>query len=297
MPHQTPKDISPNEPVLIAGPTASGKSALALEIAQRDGGVIINADALQVYSGWNILTARPPISDLERAPHLMYGHVDYKHDYSVGHWLRDVEMLLPTLDQRPIIVGGTGLYFRALTEGLAEIPVPSTDIRRAADALLSEQGLSEMLSQVDLQTRERIDIQNPARVQRAWEVLHSTGRPLAQWQDETPPPIMPLNKCYPIVMNTDRDWLNARIDMRFDLMMDAGAIEEASDMLPDWDATRLSSKAIGAPELIAYLKNELSLEDAIEAAKLASRQYAKRQRTWFRKRMRDWHAFTLPQPD
>jgi len=275
-------------PVLIAGPTASGKSALALQIAQNSGGVIINADALQVFDGWRVLTARPDDADLARAPHLLYGHVPFDADYSVGHWLRQVGDILANPPARPIIVGGTGLYFRALTEGLADIPRTPPEIRARADALLADSGLSTLLSALDDATRARIDVQNPMRVQRAWEVLHTTNRSLADWQDATPPPLLPLDRVSPIVINADRDWLNARINLRFDLMLENGALDEARAMEPRWNPALLSSKAIGAPELVAYIRGELSLEEAKAAACTASHQYAKRQRTWFRARMKGW---------
>ena len=283
--------IPADMPVLIAGPTASGKSALALQIAQNNGGVIINADALQVFDGWRVLTARPDDADLARAPHLLYGHVPFDADYSVGHWLRQVGDILANPPARPIIVGGTGLYFRALTEGLADIPRTPPDIRAQAEALLTDGGLPALLTDLDAPTRARIDLQNPMRVQRAWEVLHATGRSLADWQDATPPPLLPLNKTAPIVINADRDWLNARINRRFDLMLENGALDEARAMEPRWNPAHLSSKAIGAPELIAYVRGELSLEEAKAAACTASHQYAKRQRTWFRARMKGWQPY------
>lgn len=289
-----PFDIPHDMPVLIAGPTASGKSALALEIVARGGGVIVNADALQIYSGWRILTARPSEEEEAQAPHHLYGHVPYTDDYSVGAWLRDVTPFLAPGQPRPVIVGGTGLYFRALCEGLAEIPATPAEIRAEADDYLASKGLAAMVEDLDVLTASRIDLMNPARVQRAWEVLRATGRGIAAFQDDTPPPLLPLTKAFPIVMNTDVDWLNARIEKRFDLMLDGGAIEEAQSMLADWDPARLSSKAIGAPELIAYLQGEMTLEAARDAAIISSRQYAKRQRTWFRKRMSDWHALPLP---
>lgn len=280
-------DIPADRPVLIAGPTASGKSALALHIAQTQGGTIINADAIQVFANWRVLSARPSPEDEAAAPHRLYGHVTADADYSVGHWLRDLRPLL-ALPSRPIIVGGTGLYFSALTEGLADIPATPPDIRQAADTLLRDQGLEEMLSQIDDATRQRIDIQNPMRVQRAWEVLQTTGRGLASWQDETPPPLLPLSDATALLFDADKDWLNARIADRFGQMLKQGALDEARANLAGWDPARLSSKAIGAPELMAYLRNEMSLDQAIEAATIATRQFAKRQRTWFRARMRGW---------
>ncbi len=284
--------LAPETPVLIAGPTASGKSALAMQIAEAQGGVIVNADALQVYGCWRLLTARPDASEEARAPHRLYGHVGRDQPYSVGHWLREVAAILAG-GARPIIVGGTGLYFMALTEGLAEIPAVPPDVRAEGDALrLSDP--ARMVAMLDPATAAKTDLANLARVQRAWEVLRATGRGLAAWQAQTPPPLLPPTRCRKVVLRPDVDWLNARIDRRFDLMMAAGALEEARAELPTWDPARPSARAIGAPELIAHLQGQMSLSEAVAAAKLASRQYAKRQRTWFRSRMGDWLAPPLP---
>lgn len=288
------KSIPADLPVLIAGPTAAGKSMLALEIADTSGGVIVNADALQVFDGWRILTARPDDHDLGLAEHLLYGHVPYNRDYSVGRWLRDVAQILDKSPDRPIIVGGTGLYFKALTEGLANIPATPPEIRARAAQLLADQGLDALIIGLDPATLARIDRQNPVRVQRAWEVQQATGRSLAAWQDMTPPPLLPLEQCTPIVLNADRDWLNARIDRRFELMLKGGALEEARAMEPHWNPAHLSAKAIGAPQLIAHIRGEITLDQARDAARIASRQYAKRQRTWFRARMGGWHPLRLP---
>ncbi|MCT4682672.1 MAG: tRNA (adenosine(37)-N6)-dimethylallyltransferase MiaA [Roseicyclus sp.] len=284
--------IPPDRPVLIAGPTASGKSALALRIAEAQGGVIVNADALQVYDGWRILTARPAPEEEARAPHALYGHVPFEAEYSVGDWLRAVRPLLSGA-ARPIIVGGTGLYFRALTEGLAEIPAIPPEVRAEADAM-SDAGLLAALDRADPVLAARIDRQNRARVQRGWEVWRATGRPLSAWQAETAAPDLPLAQAVPLVIDAERDWLNDRIARRFDMMLDAGALEEARANLPRWARAGGARKAIGAPELIAHLRGEMTLEAAREAAVIASRQYAKRQRTWFRARMGGWTSVRLP---
>jgi tRNA dimethylallyltransferase len=281
--------IPPDKPVLIAGPTASGKSALALEIVAASGGVIVNADALQVFDGWRLLTARPDDADLAQAPHALYGHVPFDADYSVGAWLRDVTPFIGG-DVRPIIVGGTGLNFTVLTQGLAEIPATPADVRDQANT----HTLPELLAGLDAETITRIDVQNRARVQRAYEVQKATGRSIAAWQDETPPPLLAHENAVAIVMDADRDWLNKRITRRFDLMLERGALDEAHMMEPTWDANHGSSKAIGAAELIAHIRGEMSLDGAREAAVIATRQYAKRQRTWFRKRMKGWDAYPLP---
>ncbi|PQV58543.1 tRNA dimethylallyltransferase [Defluviimonas denitrificans] len=286
-------EISSDRPVVIAGPTASGKSALALEIAERRGGVIVNADALQVWSCWRVLSARPDAGEEARAPHRLYGHRDPGQDYSVGHWLREVAGLLHA-GARPIIVGGTGLYLTALTEGLAEIPPVPAAIRAEADGRLAGGGLAAMIADLDPETAARTDLRNPARVQRAWEVARATGRGLAAWQADTGAPLLPIESAHTFLLWPDRDWLADRIDTRFDRMLEDGALEEVRAVLPIWDPTALWAKAIGAPELIAHLRRDLPLDEARRQAQAASRQYAKRQRTWFRRRMRDWAAIDLP---
>lgn len=283
--------IAPDQPVLIAGPTASGKSALALEIACAQGGVIVNADALQVFDGWQVLTARPDQQDLARAPHALYGHVPFDKPYSVGDWLRDMTPLLS--GERPIIVGGTGLYFSALTEGLAEIPPTPATIRAQADGLSH----SALLDALDADTQHRIDTQNRARVQRAWEVLQTTGESILTWQARTPPPLLDLTGAVPLVLDAPKEWLTPRIETRFEQMIANGALDEARAILPSWDPKSPAAKAIGAPELIAHLQGRISLEDACELATISTRQYAKRQRTWFRKRMKSWMPIHMPSTD
>ncbi len=281
-------DIPPDRPVLIAGATASGKSALALRIAARDGGVIVNADAIQVYANWRVLTARASPEDEDAALHHLFGHIAYDQPYSAGRWLREVSPLLNG-PYRLIIVGGTGLYFAALTDGLAEIPQTPAAIRQQGNAMLRNQGLAAMIATLDPVTQDKIDLQNPMRVQRAWEVQASTGRGLACWHSDTPPPVLPLERCTPILLDADRDWLNTRIATRFDQMLTTGALDEARANLTDWDPALPSAKAIGAPELIAYLRGDITLDQARETATIATRQFAKRQRTWFRARMGAWH--------
>ncbi|MEL7097762.1 MAG: tRNA (adenosine(37)-N6)-dimethylallyltransferase MiaA [Pseudomonadota bacterium] len=277
-------DIPDGQPVLIAGPTASGKSALALALAERFGGVIVNADASQVYDCWRAISARPSDADEARAPHLLYGHLPYDAPYSAGHWLRDVAPILAGA-QRPIIVGGTGLYFAALTEGLADIPATPAAVRAEADALT----IDAMRTSLDPVTAARIDLANRARVQRAWEVKRATGRALAEWQDDVASPLLPPQSATRIVLQADKNWLTPRIERRFAAMLDDGALDEARAMVDRFDPALQSCKAIGAPELIAHLRGTISLADAETAATIATRQYAKRQRTWMRARMQDWH--------
>jgi len=279
--------IPPDRPVLIAGPTASGKSALALRIAETRGGVIVNADALQVWSCWRVLTARPSEAEETRAPHALYGHLAPGADWSVGHWLRAVAPYLDGPD-RPILVGGTGLYFTALTEGLAEIPPTPPQVRAEAERIEAGAGPAALLAGLDAATAARIDRRNPARIRRAWEVLQATGRGLADWQAETGPPLLPLDRAAAIVVAAGRDALAARIDARFDAMLAAGALEEVRAVRDIWDPAALWAKAIGAPDLVAHLRGDITLDDAANRAKAASRQYAKRQRSWMRNRLGHW---------
>lgn len=288
-----PPGLDPDRHIVIAGPTASGKSALALAIAEAQGGTIVNADALQIWSCWRILTARPPASDEARAPHALYGHVAPGQAYSVGDWLAEVSGLMARASGRLIITGGTGLYLSALTRGLAVIPPVPAQIRAEADAILAAGGLARMIGDLDTTSRDRIDLQNPARVQRAWEVLTATGRGIADWQAETPPPLIGADQGQFLVMNSDRDWLAERIARRFAQMLAQGALDEVRAILPQWDPRAQWAKAIGAPELIAHLEGRLELDEAVERAIIATRQYAKSQRIWFRGRMKDWRHINI----
>ena len=284
------RNLDPRQPVLIAGPTASGKSALALDLAQREGGVIVNADAVQVYADWRILTARPDARDEALVPHLLYGHVPGHKTTSVGDWLRALAPILAGRD-RPIIVGGTGLYLSALTEGLVEVPPIPQDIHETAMMRSAEAGGREALFlELDAATQERIDRLNPMRVQRAWEVLRATGRGLASWQDDTPPPLLPLEVTQAFVVDAPKDWLTPRIERRFAQMLDNDVLDEARANAPGWSPQRPSAKAIGAAELIAHVSGEMSLDEASDRVTTATRQFAKRQRTWFRARMRAWRS-------
>ena len=278
--------LPPDRPVLIAGPTASGKSALALAVAER-GGRIVNADALQVFADWRLLTARPSPAEEARAPHALYGHLPFEADYSVGAWLREAAPLLRD-GPRPIVVGGTGLAFRALTEGLADIPATPPAIRAEAAARLRREGLPALVAELDPATRAGLDLSNPMRVTRAWEVARHTGRAIRDWQDETPPPLLPLARCEAVVLDAPAGWLDPRIARRFDAMLEAGVLAEVEAVLPRWDPGRPAARAIGAPELVAHLRGEATLAEARDRAVLASRRYAKRQRTWFRSRMAGW---------
>jgi tRNA dimethylallyltransferase len=282
-------------PVLIYGPTASGKSTLALRIAERDGGCIINADASQVYSCWRVLTARPSAQDLARAPHRLFGHVSCATRYSVGAWLRDAADALAEArasGQRPIVVGGTGLYFMALTEGLAAVPETPREIRARSEAILAHGRLDLLLAELagrDPETFSRIDRANPRRVQRAWEVVVATGRGLSDWQRQTPAPVVPSERCIRIAGYPDIAILNNNIRQRLVEMLEDGALDECRRFLvAGHDATLPAANVLGASPLFAHLRGEIGLDAAIEAAVTATRQFAKRQRTWLRNRMPDW---------
>tara|TARA_B110000908_G_scaffold171745_1_gene235671 strand:+ start:1860 stop:2747 length:888 start_codon:yes stop_codon:yes gene_type:complete len=277
-------NLSPEQPVLIAGPTASGKSGLALAIAAAQGGVIINADASQIYDCWRVITACPSAEEEAKTPHALYRHVPYDAPHSAGHWLREVMPFLNS-GQRPIIVGGTGLYFTALTQGLVDIPATPSEIRQLGDSL----SLDVMMAQLDQDTISRIDTANRARVQRAWEVQTATGRGLASWQDDTPAPLLEPTQCFKIVLEAQKEWLTPRIEQRFDLMIKAGALNEVAAMNDRYDPSLPSCRAIGVPELMEHHRGGLSLADARTSACVATRQYAKRQRTWFRSKMKTWH--------
>ncbi|WP_299041497.1 tRNA (adenosine(37)-N6)-dimethylallyltransferase MiaA [uncultured Tateyamaria sp.] len=279
-----PRDL----PVLIAGPTASGKSSLALAIAEAQGGVIVNADASQVYACWRVLTARPSAEEESRAPHRLYGHVPHDVPYSTGHWMREVKPLLR--GDRPIIVGGTGLYFAALTDGLADIPATPMDVRTHADTL----SLEALVRDLDAETAARIDTANRARVQRAWEVQTATGQTLAHWQNQTAPPVLTGGMYTGLVLDSPKDWLTPRIETRFDQMLRGGALDEARAMQDRFDPALPACRAIGVAEAMALLRGEIDHATAVERATIATRQYAKRQRTWFRARMAEWWRISAP---
>jgi len=280
--------LDPGRHVLIAGPTASGKSALALGIARAQGGTVVNADALQVWSCWRVLTARPSPEDEAAAPHALYGHVAPGRSYSVGDWLAEMAVLLGR-GGRLIVAGGTGLYLTALTRGLAVIPPVPAAIRAEGDArLVRAGGLAAMAAELDRRTAAGLDLNNPARVQRAWEVLRATGRGLADWQAETGPPLVAPGAAERLVLAADRDWLAKRIERRFAAMLAEGALDEVRAMAPHWQPGAQWTRAIGAAELKAHLEGRLTLAEATGRAVVATRQYAKSQRIWFRNRMRDW---------
>ena len=279
--------ISSERPVLIAGQTASGKSQLALQIAEKRDRVIINADAIQVYKNWRILTARPSIADEAVATHMLYGHIEPQIEYSVGHWLKDVKKILP-IYPNPIIIGGTGLYFSSLTNGLIDIPDIPAQIKLEAKNRIQSDGFESLIEEIDTETIKNIDKNNPMRVQRAWEVMKATGRGLVYWHNQTPEPTLSLKNCEAILLDCDAPTVNKRITNRFDQMLDNGLIDEALKNFSTWNEKNPSSKAIGAKELMAFLNDDISMEQLKEEVVIATRQYAKRQRTWFRSKMKSW---------
>lgn len=282
-------------PLLIFGPTASGKSALALDIACRDGGCVINVDALQVYDCWRVLTARPDDADLRRAPHRLYGHVSARTRYSVGDWLRDAAAALEACVRdglRPIFVGGTGLYFDALTRGLVAVPPIPPELRVRSEEILGSRGVAALLADLaasDPATLARIDRNNPRRVQRAWEVLAATGRGLAAHQAAPTAPLIDADQCERLVLMPEKALTNNMIKSRLHRMIENGALDEAARFRAECHPADLpSARALGAAELVAYLDGAMPLDAAVASAVAATARYAKRQRTWGRNRMADW---------
>ena len=288
--------------VLLAGPTASGKSALALELAERFNGTLINADSMQVYRDLHVLTARPDPSETARAPHLLYGHVDGAINYSVGCWREDAASALNTVhkDGRlPIVIGGTGLYFKALEQGLADMPaVPEVvreAIREKAEPLESE-ALHAWLALEDQETAARLRPSDRQRLIRALEIFAATGRSLSFWQREPhSPPLLDAARCLRLFLSPDRAGLYAKIDWRFDGMVAHGALEEVRSLAArDLDPALPVMRAHGVPGLIRHLKGEIGFDEAITSAKADTRHYAKRQFTWFRHQMPGWR-FAAPE--
>ncbi|MEO8302259.1 MAG: tRNA (adenosine(37)-N6)-dimethylallyltransferase MiaA [Rhizomicrobium sp.] len=276
--------------VLIAGPTASGKSAAALALAEEIGGVVINADSMQVYREAPVLTAQPGETDKARVPHLLYGHVSVRQPYSTGSWRDDAIRALAearALDRTPIFVGGTGLYFMALTDGLADVPPTPPEIRDAARALLDDIGVEALhakLTERDPLTASKLRPSDPQRVLRAFEVFEATGRPLAEWQSAPAEPILKDKKIAAFVLDPPRPELRARIARRFEAMFDQGGLEEARK-LEGLDPALPAAKLLGLRPLQALGSGTLTREEALDAAITGTRQFAKRQMTWFRHRM------------
>jgi tRNA dimethylallyltransferase len=279
--------------VLIAGPTASGKSALALDLAERFSGTIINADSMQVYRDLAVITARPSAEEMRQAPHRLYGTVDAAENFSVGRWVTAATQEIAAAEaegQLPILVGGTGLYFKALTEGLSTIPAVPEAVRarvRAEAEGLPPEALHARLTAIDPLTAGRLRPSDPQRILRAIEVFEATGRALAAWQaDGREAPLLPIDSCAACFLAVERTWLRARIDARFEAMMAAGALEEVEKLAArGLDPALPAMRAHGVPGLIAHLQGTLSLAEAIARGQKDTRAYAKRQETWFRGQM------------
>ncbi|WP_246714967.1 tRNA (adenosine(37)-N6)-dimethylallyltransferase MiaA [Aestuariivirga litoralis] len=286
---------TPKRAVLIAGPTASGKSALALAMAQAENGVIINADSMQVYRELRVVTARPSAEDEAAAPHKLYGHIAASTDYSVARWQREAMAEVETAwaqGQLPIICGGTGLYFMSLIKGLSEVPEIAPEVR---DKWRSFTGNHH----AELATRDpamayKLNPADRQRLIRALEVIESTGQSLLHWQASASAPLadVALRKLF---KSLPREELYTRADARFVQMLEQGALDEVKT-LPPLHKDQPLMKAIGVPELQAHLRGEISLDEARLLAQTATRQYIKRQLTWWRGQMADWDEVTDESP-
>ncbi len=280
--------------VLIAGPTASGKSALALERARASGGLIINADSMQVYDTLRVVTARPSAEEEAQAEHQLYGVVPTSQRFSTGQWVRAVDVIAAAADTKRelIFVGGTGLYFDALINGFADVPdVPDTvalDVQHEVQAL-DETGRMALLMAEDPITAGRLAVADPQRVIRALAVKRATGRALSSFQQDQQPGLLADWFLERMVLWPERDLLRVRIARRFETMFESGAVDEVRALLGQGlDPSLPAMKAIGVPEISGWLAGQMSEDEAIERATIATHQYAKRQRTWFRNRMGDW---------
>jgi len=283
---------------LIAGPTASGKSGLALRLAEAADAEIVNADSMQLYKDLRILSARPPPEDEARAPHHLFGVADAADGWSVGRWLRAASELLAELTaaHRPVIfVGGTGLYFRALTKGLAQVPPVPSAFRKAAEAdfdLMGESAFRGRLGAYDPAAAARISEGDRQRLVRAWEVYAATGTPLSDWQ-QTGEPALTGDAWRAVALEPPRELLYARCDDRLEAMVAEGAtLEVAALVQRGLDPELPAMKAVGVREFAAYVRGETTLEEALEAAQRETRRYAKRQLTWMRGQMGGWPRIT-----
>ncbi|MFL6832091.1 MAG: tRNA (adenosine(37)-N6)-dimethylallyltransferase MiaA [Xanthobacteraceae bacterium] len=288
-------DQAAKRAVLIAGPTASGKSALALALAEALGGTIINADAMQVYRDLRIVTARPTPEEEARAPHLLYGHVDAAENYSVGRWCVDASAALAAVEREgrlPILAGGTGLYFKALTRGLAAIPPIPSQMRSAVRERLKREGIAALyaeLSARDPASARRLMPGDRARISRALEVALATGRSITDWHARGMEPALDPHAAVKVFLDVDRAELYRRIDSRFDAMLASGALDEVRALAGrQLDPALPAMKAHGVPWLIRHIRSEIDLPAAVDAAKRDTRRYSKRQATWFRHQLPDW---------
>jgi tRNA dimethylallyltransferase len=279
--------------ILIAGPTASGKSALSLALAERLGGEIVNADSMQVYRALRVLTARPSAEDEARAPHHLYGVLEGAAHCSAGKWSRMALETIRAIEGRghvPIVVGGTGLYFRALTEGLSPIPAIPDDVREAvrAEVAAAGEGAHALLVAADPALAEVIRPSDKQRIARGIEVARGTAKPLSQWHKEPPNPLL-TGRMATIVLAPEREWLRARCDLRFERMLEEGALDEVRDLAAEGlDPALPLMKALGLRPLADYVAGKIELSDAVAKGQAETRAYAKRQETWFRTQMIAW---------
>jgi tRNA dimethylallyltransferase len=292
------------KPILIAGATASGKSALALAIAERLGGVVINADSMQVYTELPIVTAQPSAAEQARAPHRLYGHVPAREAYSTGRYLVDVARALhdaSTDGLRPIIVGGTGLYFKALLEGLSpvpDIPEPTRTYWRTLAEQASPGELHRLLAQRDLTMAERLPPGDTQRITRALEVIDATGQSLAAWQGHASEPLLDAESCIKLVIDRPREGLVMRTDQRFVQMIEAGAVDEVRTLARlELSSALPAMRALGVKPLHAHIAGKLSLAAAIAASQTETRQYVKRQQTWLKRHMIAWNIVVAHEID
>jgi tRNA dimethylallyltransferase len=290
--------------VLIAGPTASGKSALALELARKTGGVIINADSMQVYRDLRILTARPTPDEEARVPHRLYGHVDAAVNFSAGSWVADAAKVLAEVraqNRLPIFVGGSGLYFKALTRGLSAVPSIPAAIREGVRARLERSGVEALhaeLAQRDPASADRLKPRDRTRIARALEVVEATGRSLTDWHRDGLPPLLPPGQFSALFLAPERDQLYARIDARYDAMLAAGALEEVAALAArHLDPLLPAMKAHGVPALIRHIRGEITLEEAAAIGRADTRHYAKRQFTWFRHQLGEFQWVRLEEAE
>ena len=287
------------EALVISGPTGSGKNKIANILGNYYPIMVINADAIQVYKKWKILSGRPTDIEQKKVIHKLYGHYDGNY-YNVGKWLKEVSYHVEMAKKNhllPVVVGGTGLYVNLLFQGISNIPIIPIKIRNKGKQILNSDPLFfyNYLKQNDPHILSIIDCNNSRRLQRAWEVMETTGISLIEFQKDRETPILNSKKTKKIVLCVDKILLNKIIDLRFDKMIASGAIYECQRVLDEgfWDYTMPSSKIIGAQELVLYLQNLKSLKDAILEAKIKTHQFAKRQRTWFRKNMKNWKTIEI----
>jgi tRNA dimethylallyltransferase len=295
MPDNLTENVRSKAAVLIAGPTASGKSALALAVAERIGGVVVNTDSMQVYRDLAVITARPNAGEMARVPHLLYGHVDAAENYSAGRFVEDAAIAFEQACAQgrvPVFTGGSGLYFKALTAGLAAIPPVPPEVRDAVRVRLEACGpavLYEELARRDPAAAAQLRSADRTRIARALEVVEATGRSITDWRHEGLPPLLDAARIAKFFLAPDRAVLYRRIDARFDAMLSAGALDEVRALAARrLDPLLPAMKAHGVPWLIRHLAGEMSIEAAAEEAKKDTRHYAKRQFTWFRHQLGDW---------